>query len=106
MSVEMNKVIMCLNHLFFSPHLHFGINRLVPPDQDAVGRIHPAGSGDSVQQRQGAGPAEPAGQIHEKCRYQASKATQRSSAADVHELDSHRQQVYSLFRISFLFLGT
>ena len=54
---------------------HFDIGRLVPPDQDAAGRIHPAGSGDSVQQRQGAGPAEPAGQIHEKCRYQESEPT-------------------------------
>lgn len=43
--------------------------RFLPPDQNAAGRIHLAGAGDSVQQWQGAGPAELAGQIHEKCRY-------------------------------------
>lgn len=63
-----NKVINC--HVTLLSFMHFDIDRLFPPDQDAVGRIHPVGSGDAVQQRQGAGPAEPAGQIHEERRYQ------------------------------------
>lgn len=56
------------NHLIFLI-CTFDNDRFLPSDQDAVRRIHPVGFGNSVQQRQGAGPAEPAGQIYEKCRY-------------------------------------
>lgn len=62
-------MIQLINSDWFSPRLRSGGCRFLPPDQDAVGRVHPAGSGDSVQQREGAGPAGPAGQIHEKRRY-------------------------------------
>ena len=50
-------------------------SRFLPSDPDAAGRVHPPGSGDPVQQRQGAGPAEPAGQVHEERRYQPSSPT-------------------------------
>ena len=50
-------------------------SRFLPSDPDAAGRVHPPGSGDPVQQRQGAGPAEPAGQVHEERRYQPSRPT-------------------------------
>ena len=59
----------------FRPRLRSGVCRFLPPDQDAVGRVHPVGSGGSVQQREGAGAAEPAGQIHEKCRYAGQQQT-------------------------------
>lgn len=58
-----------INSDWFRPRFGSGVCRFLPPDPDAAGRVHPAGSGDSVQQREGAGPAEPAGQIHEKRRY-------------------------------------
>ena len=45
------------------------VPRVVPSDQNAAGWIHSVGIGDTVQQRQGAGPTQSTGQIYEKRRY-------------------------------------
>lgn len=54
------------------------VHRFLSSDQNAVRRVHPVGSGNPVQQRQGAGPAESAGQIHEKLRYQTHSQSSKS----------------------------
>ena len=54
--------------------------RLLPPHPDAAGRVHPAGHRDPVQQRQGAGPAESPGQVHEERRYGSTPFKQMQAA--------------------------